>query len=82
MTEPRSLRSSWQTAVALATVAYAPILLMYAWCISGHGWVLRAPVGTGLMNWDVWLFFPNKDYPSSGYGGWIERIADWAYVHE
>jgi len=28
------------------------------------------------------LYFPKKDYPEKGYGGSLERVGDWAYVHE
>ncbi len=45
-------------------------------------WVLRAEVSTGILNWDVFLYFPNQAYPETGYGGWLEPIGTWAYVHE
>ncbi|MCK5942861.1 MAG: hypothetical protein KAI24_12870 [Planctomycetes bacterium] len=48
----------------------------------GNDWVLRAPVPIGLLNWDEWLYFPNGAYPARGYGGWLERVGAWAYVHE
>jgi hypothetical protein len=48
----------------------------------GNRWVLFANVPTGMINWDVFLYFPNGQYPDKGYGGWLERIGAWAYVHE
>ena len=48
----------------------------------GNAWVLVAVVSTGLINWDLFVYFPNQQYPELGYGGSIERVADWAYVHE
>ena len=48
----------------------------------GNAWVLVAQVSTGLINWDLFMYFPNQQYPELGYGGAIERVADWAYVHE
>jgi hypothetical protein len=51
---------------------------MYA----GNTWVLRALVPSGVINFDQFMYFPNQDYPEYGYGGGVERIADWAYVHE
>lgn len=48
----------------------------------GNGWVLIAHVSTGIINWDLFMYFPNQQYPDVGYGGSIERVADWAYVHE
>lgn len=48
----------------------------------GNPWVLEVFTPTGLINFDQFVFFPLQNYPESGYGGWVERIADWAYVHE
>jgi hypothetical protein len=48
----------------------------------GNRWVLTASVSTGFINWDRFMYFPNGRYPVTGYGGWLERIGTWAYVHE
>jgi hypothetical protein len=48
----------------------------------GNEWVLRALVSTGMINWDLFMYWPKQNYPDTGYGGWIERIDRWAYVHE
>lgn len=48
----------------------------------GNMWCLRASVPTGFVNFDEFLYFPNGNYPSRDYGGWIERIDGWGYVHE
>ncbi len=48
----------------------------------GNDWVLSSDVPTGLINWDQFMYFPNQRYPETGYGGWIQRIERWAYVHE
>jgi hypothetical protein len=45
-------------------------------------WELRVPCSHGLMNWDVFFYWPARRYPKHAYGGSIERIGDWAYVHE
>jgi hypothetical protein len=37
---------------------------------------------SGAINFDQFMYFPNRNYPEQGFGGWIERIGDWAYVHE
>lgn len=34
------------------------------------------------LNFDRFVYWPSKAYPSSMYGGVVERIGDWAYVHE
>lgn len=49
---------------------------------SGNPWVLYMDCSSGFINFDMFLYFPNQNYPESGYGGWLERIGNWAYVHE
>ena len=34
------------------------------------------------MSFDSFFYWPQKDYPRYIYGGYTERIGDWAYVHE
>ena len=48
----------------------------------GNEWALYAVVPTGVLNWDQFLYLPDQRYPEVGYGGWLERVGDWAYVHE
>jgi len=45
-------------------------------------WVLYVFTPSGGLNWDMFMYFPNQNYPERGYGGSLERIGDWAYVHE
>lgn len=45
-------------------------------------WVLQLDVSTGVMNWDIFIYYPLQNYPERGHGGALERIGDWAYVHE
>jgi hypothetical protein len=45
-------------------------------------WVLVVPCGGPGLNFDQFLHFPLQNYPQRGYGGALERMADWAYVHE
>jgi MFS family permease len=45
-------------------------------------WVLVIPAGGPGINFDQLLYFPNQRYPASGYGGRLERVGRWAYVHE
>jgi hypothetical protein len=45
-------------------------------------WVLYVNTSSGGLNWDMFMYFPRQNYPKTGYGGWLERIGDWAYVHE
>lgn len=48
----------------------------------GNSWVLMLKTPTGPLRWDVFLYYPLQNYPSLGHGGWLERIGEWAYVHE
>lgn len=45
------------------------------------GYELSVPCGSG-MNWDVFVYWPSGDYPEFMYGGGVERMGGWAYVHE
>jgi hypothetical protein len=45
-------------------------------------WILLVRTGGPGINFDQLLYFPNQRYPESGYGGQIERVGRWAYVHE
>ena len=36
----------------------------------------------GFLNNDRIFYWPSKNYPQQIYGGWVERVGDWAYVHE
>jgi hypothetical protein len=43
-------------------------------------WVLLVPVGN--LDFDKFLYLPQQNYPQHGFGGTVERMGDWAYVHE
>lgn len=45
-------------------------------------WILVVHTPIGLLNWDMLVYYPNQKYPATAYGGVLERIEDWAYVHE
>lgn len=49
---------------------------------AGNSWMLELPAGSGGINFDSFIYFPNQQYPTHGFGGWLERVGDWAYVHE
>lgn len=48
---------------------------------SGCEWMLEVPAYV-ILGWDTFLYFPSGEYPERGFGGWLERMGDWAYVHE
>ncbi len=48
----------------------------------GNQWVLIVHTSSGPVNFDEMLYFPNKIYPKHGYGGGLQPVGDWAYVHE
>jgi hypothetical protein len=45
-------------------------------------WALEVFTPSGGINFDTFLYFPLQNYPKHGHGGSLERIGDWAYVHE
>lgn len=45
-------------------------------------WALSIFTPSYVLNWDMMLYLPKQNYPERGYGGSLERIGDWAYVHE
>ena len=48
----------------------------------GNPWVLVVLTPGGGINFDQFMYFPLQNYPARGYGGSLQRIGDWAYVHE
>lgn len=48
----------------------------------GNPWVVTVFTPSGGINFDQFMYFPLTNYPERGYGGWLERVGDWAYVHE
>jgi hypothetical protein len=47
-----------------------------------NSWVLSVSCPSGIINFDQFLYFPRQNYPATGYGGSLEKVKDWAYVHE
>ena len=45
-------------------------------------WELRVRASVGVLNWDVFVYWPSETYPPRMCGGGVERIGGWAYVHE
>ncbi len=45
-------------------------------------WELGIDCPNGMLNWDVFFYWPTQDYPQRIYGGTVERIGAWCYVHE
>lgn len=50
--------------------------------LGNNRWALVSRVSSGFVNWDLFLYLPSQDYPEAGYGGRLQRVGDWAYVHE
>ena len=48
---------------------------------SNH-WALVVSTPGGFLNFDQFMYLPFLNYPEHGYGGVLERVGDWAYVHE
>lgn len=49
---------------------------------AGNPWALSVFTPSGGINFDLMLYFPNQNYPTHGYGGTLQPIGDWTYVHE
>lgn len=49
---------------------------------NGNPWILRLSTPSGPINFDEFLYYPLQNYPESNDLGWLERIEDWAYLHE
>jgi hypothetical protein len=49
--------------------------------VHGPPWELRINCPTGLLNHDTFVYWPTGKYPQHLYGGTIEPISRWAYVH-
>jgi hypothetical protein len=48
----------------------------------GTPWELRVDCSNGFGNWDRFIYWPTREYPEHVYGGGVELLGDWAYVHE
>jgi hypothetical protein len=64
-----------------------PIYPDYEYTTDSHNWndnpwALYVNVPQGVVNWDLFMYLPLQNYPDKGYGGWIERVGQWGYVHE
>ena len=62
--------------------AYEYVLARDSWEYDGNDWILKVRASSGFLNWDEFLYFPSGEYPERGYGGSLESVGDWAYVHE
>ena len=47
-----------------------------------NDWILMVDCPSGILNWDVFIYFPNGNYPKQAYGGYLKPIGNWAYVCE
>jgi hypothetical protein len=41
-------------------------------------WALYVETPLGFLNFDMFIYLPNQNYPEEGYGGSLERIGTWA----
>lgn len=48
----------------------------------GNDWVLWVSTPSGIIDFDLFVYYPRGNYPAAGHGGVLERIGEWAYVHE
>jgi len=52
----------------------------WIWNIPEYELFVRTP--TGALNWDQFVYRPGRDYPDEHSAVAVERIGDWAYLHE
>ena len=50
--------------------------------LGNNRWALMADVPSGVINWDMFLYLSDRQYPARGWGGRLQRLGNWAYVHE
>jgi hypothetical protein len=48
----------------------------------GNPWALSVFTPRGFINFDMMVYLPKQNYPERGYGGVLEHVGSWAYVHE
>ncbi len=46
------------------------------------GYELKVNCGGLGINFDKFVYWPERKYPKEMYGGVVELIGEWAYVHE
>ncbi len=49
---------------------------------SEHGYELSLSTSSGGINFDRMFYWPSRTYPSSLHGEPLEKIGNWAYLHE
>lgn len=49
---------------------------------ANNPWVLKVNCSQAFINFDVFIYLPLQNYPQHGFGGSIERMGAWGYVHE
>lgn len=50
--------------------------------VFGDRWAIRVRPPQVALGFDTLFYVPSETYPERGFGGVIERIDRWAYVHE
>jgi hypothetical protein len=51
------------------------------YCGDAAPWSLFVLAGN-FLNWDTFFYCPGQNYPADVGGNWVERMGDWAYMHE
>lgn len=54
----------------------------YQYSVSDDKWSLVIDTSLGVLNWDLFVYFSDQDCIEWMAGGSVERIKNWAYVHE
>jgi hypothetical protein len=65
--------------MAFPKYTYTPASKEHIDPFEGYQLTISCSVG---MSFDQFVYWPSRNYPSHMYGGVVERIGDWAYIHE
>jgi hypothetical protein len=53
-----------------------------SWWPTMAGYELGIHCSRGWVNWDRFFYWPTEEYPGRVYGGSVQPVGAWAYVHE
>jgi len=67
---------------AYPNYCYRTLLTEEVFKANGNQWILYVDTPRGGSNNDLFIYLPLQNYPEKGFGGDLEKIDNWAYVHE
>lgn len=49
---------------------------------SGKQWELKVPCSVGFLHWGLFFYRSTEKYEAHEHGGTVQRMGNWAYVHD